>query len=330
MPSTNRILAVSKPLGLAGSTGRCYLFKKLIQERPHLGRVWLASSGNDDFILKDIPETIFSAFNENIRLRLPRSPRIRLPLDTIPEQRIFVYKYLNDDFLSLVRKRISVRARKEILKATLQGIADIHDQDIVHLDIKPDNILVDYRHVDEEVIVEQVQISDLENAAYLPKPSCIKGMLAGNENWRSPEGHFKGELNKPSDLYSFGLVCLYAVLERVIQGIDDDFKLHLSKGTLPALIRLQRQISYFGDKEGLKGLMKHVGDEEVNCEVLGMLWEERRADYIPYVQFSDWTDVDSTFKDLIRGLNHLDPSQRLTARQALEHPWFASIEIASL
>jgi hypothetical protein len=39
----------------------------------------------------------------------------------------------------------------------------------------------------------------------------------------------------------------------------------VSKGALPALIRLQRQISYFGDKEGLNGLMKHVGDEEANC-----------------------------------------------------------------
>jgi hypothetical protein len=66
--------------------------------------------------------------------------------------------------------------------------------------------LVNYCHVDEEVVVEQVQVSDLENAAYLPKPRCIQGMLAGNDNWRSPEGHFKGELNKPSDMYSFGLV----------------------------------------------------------------------------------------------------------------------------
>jgi hypothetical protein len=45
----------------------------------------------------------------------------------------------------------------------------------------------------------------------------------------------------------------------------------VSKGALPALIRLQRQISYFGDNEGLNGLMNHVGDEEANCEVLGML-----------------------------------------------------------
>ncbi|KAF1362380.1 kinase-like protein [Lizonia empirigonia] len=253
---------------------------------------------------------IFSAFNENIRPRLPQTPRIRLPLDTIPDQRIFVYEYLDDDFLSLVRNQIPVRARKEILNATLQGIADMHDRDVVHLNVKPDNILVNYRHVDEEVVIEKVQISDLENAAYLPKPRCIKGMLAGNDNWRSPEGHFKGELNKPSDLYSFGLVCIYAVLGRVILGPDDDFKLHESKGVLPAFIRLQRQVSYFGHKEGLNGLMKHV-------------------DYIPYVPFSEWTDVDSTFKDLIRGLNNLDQSQRLTARQALDHPWFKGIETTS-
>ncbi|RYN78274.1 hypothetical protein AA0120_g11012 [Alternaria tenuissima] len=204
----------------------------------------------------------------------------------------------------------------------------MHDRDIVHLDVKPDNILVNYRYVDQDVVVEKVQISDLENAAYLPKPRCIKGMLAGIDNWRSPEGHFKGELNKLSDLYSFGLVCIYAVLGRVILGPDDDFKLHVSKGALPAFVRLQRQISYFGDKEGLNGLMKHVGNEEANCEILGMLWEDRAADYIPYVPFPEWEEVDSTFKDLIQGLNNLDPSRRLTARQALDHPWFEGIGFA--
>jgi serine/threonine protein kinase len=43
-------------------------------------------------------------------------------------------------------------------------------------------------------------------------------------------------------------------------------------------------------------------------------------------RFSEWTDVDLAFKDLIQGLNSLDPSQRLTARQALNHPWFEGVE----
>lgn len=66
--------------------------------------------------------------------------------------------------------------------------------------------MVNSRRIGQETIVEQVQVTDLENAAYLPKGRCIKGMLAGNENWRSPEAHFRGELNKPTDIFSFGIV----------------------------------------------------------------------------------------------------------------------------
>jgi hypothetical protein len=66
--------------------------------------------------------------------------------------------------------------------------------------------MVNCYHTGEETIVEQVQIIDLENAAYLPKGRCIKGMLAGNDNWRSSEAHFKGELSKPIDILSFGIV----------------------------------------------------------------------------------------------------------------------------
>lgn len=89
------------------------------------------------------------------------------------------------------------------------------------------------------------------------------------------------------------------------------------------MIRLQRQVSYFGDREGLNGLMTHVGDEEVNCQVLSLLWEERNEDYIPYKPFSEWSELqDDVFVDLIKGLMNLDPAKRLPAHEALQHPWF--------
>ncbi|KAE8162678.1 putative calcium/calmodulin dependent protein kinase [Aspergillus tamarii] len=309
-----------------GATGSVYQFKSIIQERPYIGRVWLAISGQDKFILKDIPQSIFDNFNENIRPRLHQSPYIRMPCDTIPGQRIFVYRYMTDDFLSLVKRGISIRARKQILKSSLLGIAKLHEQQIVHLDIKPDNILVNCQHGEKESIVGNAQIIDLENAAYLPKGRCIKGMLAGNDNWRSPEAHFRGELNKPTDMFAFGIVCIYAFLGRVIFGPDDDFRLHQEQGALPALIRLQRQVSYFGDRDGINGLLKHISDDETSCHVLKMLWDERTEEHIPYKPFAEWPEaIDSDFTDLIQRLMSLDPAKRLTAREVLDHPWFVDV-----
>ncbi|KAH1355141.1 hypothetical protein KXV22_003394 [Aspergillus fumigatus] len=191
------------------------------------------------------------------------------------------------------------------------------------LDIKPDNIMVECQPSGKNTTVERVQIIDLENAAYLPKGRCIKGMLAGNDNWRSPEAHFEGELNKPTDIFSFGVVCIYAMLGRVIFGPDEDFRKHQTQGALPALIRLQRQVSYFGDSEGINGLLKHITDDEISCQVLRMLWDGRSDEHIPNKPFCKWPEiVDPIFKDLIQQLTNLDPTKRITACQALEHPWF--------
>lgn len=84
-------------------------------------------------MLKDIPQNIYSAFKEDIWPRLHDTPHLRLPLDTIPDQRVFVYEYLNDDFLTLVRKNIPLQIKKQVLKDTLRGICNLHDRDIVHL-----------------------------------------------------------------------------------------------------------------------------------------------------------------------------------------------------
>jgi hypothetical protein len=95
--------------------------------------LYLRRSGGNRFILKDIPPSIHAAFRENIQPRLPHTPRIRIPLDTIPDRDILVYRYLTEDFLSLAKKQIPIQARKQILKTSLQGIAELHDRDIVHL-----------------------------------------------------------------------------------------------------------------------------------------------------------------------------------------------------
>lgn len=135
MPMFNRIISKLSgiPQTYIGSTGRAYNFKQLLQQREHSGRVWLATNGETRFILKDIPEPIFDRYNHEIQPNLPKSRFIRVPLDVIPEQRIFVFKYLDLDLLSLARKGISDRNTKRILKDSLRGLAELHGRDVVHL-----------------------------------------------------------------------------------------------------------------------------------------------------------------------------------------------------
>ncbi len=73
------------------------------------------------------------------------------------------------------------------------------------IDIKPNNILIDRKQTDGTV-VEQVQLADLEDSAHVPPDCDIVGKQAGNWMWRSPEAHASGPVNKPSDMFSFGVV----------------------------------------------------------------------------------------------------------------------------
>ncbi|KAF2207789.1 hypothetical protein CERZMDRAFT_114971 [Cercospora zeae-maydis SCOH1-5] len=259
---------------------------------------WPASTIVD--IVKDIPKSYYLNFTEDIwpRLRHPQHPNIRLPCDTIPNERVLVYRYLSHDLLELARTRIDSQTRRRILKSALQGLAEMHDHDIVHLDIKPDNVVVECQidAADETMKVDAVQLTDFENAV-----------------WLRPGKN----------------VCIYIMLGRIKFGRDEDFEYHVSQGIEPGLIRLQRQRSYFGDEEGYRGLRRHFEDNEQFCQLLDAIWEDRTASYIPYQHFPTWPEVeDGDFKDVVLGLMSLDPRGRITAREALRHPWFAELEIS--
>src|SRR5436305_14578862 len=72
-------------------------------------------------------------------------------------------------------------------------------------DVKANNILIDYKHTADGVMVKQVQLVDIEDAAIVPARFNIVGKQAGNLMWHSPEAHARDRSNKPSDMFSFGI-----------------------------------------------------------------------------------------------------------------------------
>jgi serine/threonine protein kinase len=100
--------------------------------------------------------------------------------DDIHEESMFTYKYLRSHLLSFAQRDVSLPMTKRTIRDALRGIADSHAKDIVHTDVKANNILVDWHGCDGEVVVRKVQVADIEDAAYLPENGFIRELQLRN------------------------------------------------------------------------------------------------------------------------------------------------------
>lgn len=86
---------------------------------------------------------------------------------------------------------------------------------------------------------------------------------------------------------------------------------------------LSIHISYFGDQDGLNGLLDHLGNENPFTPRTIQLAAPFAA---PNTRkpFQERHGVDVKFRDLVSRMTDLAPAARITAREALEHEWFKS------
>ncbi|KAL2360307.1 hypothetical protein RJZ56_006826 [Blastomyces dermatitidis] len=329
---------------LVSQSGTQYQVDQILQCRtePTLACVYLAISRNGKkYVMKNIFHTEFE-YQLDLQTPLASCPNLRVVMDTIPEHLLFVYNYFTDDLLELAKKEnLSDTERKRILRATLAGLADLHDQSILHGDIKPNNVFVDYdENPDGSIRVNQVQIGDLEMGSMVPPGLNVRGARLGNPMWRSPESHAAARINRPSDIFSFGLVvsisirpglgfvndlyllkCIYTMLQKIIFRIDSEGLTEEEKERLVA----RRLLSHFGDSPGLVGLVEHLDYDAASWRDLVLDVIKEFSPKNPRKPFSMWEDVDECFRDLITKMTSLDPTRRITAREALEHPWFQDV-----
>ncbi|KAI8934633.1 hypothetical protein NX059_008326 [Plenodomus lindquistii] len=110
-------------------------------------------------------------------------------------------------------------------------------------------------------------------------------------------------------MFSFGLVCIYAMTKRVIFAVDDE---EVPEGIEILDIVLERQLSYFSDIESIHGLIQYLGNSPW-AELIAMIAAEFNADN-PRRPFALWQNLDPTFKELIVRMMDVIPcdgSQRM-------------------
>jgi serine/threonine protein kinase len=92
--------------------------------------VKFTSNGTEKYVLKEIPQD--PKIRASIYDRIGSHPNIRTPIDTVPDRRIFVFRYLNENLLGFAERDLSLPLVKRILRDALRGLAALHERDLVH------------------------------------------------------------------------------------------------------------------------------------------------------------------------------------------------------
>lgn len=84
------------------------------------------------YVLKSIFHAEFE-YQLDLQTPLRDRPNLRVVIDTVPEHLLFIYNYCTNHLLELAKKdNLSDASKKRILRDTLVGIADLHEQNILH------------------------------------------------------------------------------------------------------------------------------------------------------------------------------------------------------
>ena len=202
------------------------------------------------------------------------------------EYMLIIMEYINGgNLFSFVKKRrkLSEKMAKFLFRQIILGIQHIHSKNVVHRDIKLENILIDF---DNNVKICDFGIGKvLENEDELLYDKCGTPMYMAPEIiLANDDNGYKGF---PVDIWSSGIT-LYIMLS----------------GSLPFNIKNKNN-----NKEDMAlNSIKNKNNNFLQNQIVN-------------VKPKEIENISIEAKNLLKGLLNKNPSKRLTCSQILNHPW---------
>ena len=243
-----------------------------------------------------------TALREIKFLKELKHPNVIELVDVFPHKRNLnvVYEYMTSDLEAIIRDK-ATRLRTGDVKAYMQlilrGVAACHRYWIIHRDIKPNNILLSP--------TGQVKLADFGAGRIFGSPNDRKFTTQVFARWyRAPELLFDSErYTSAVDLWAVG--CVFA-------------ELMLRKPWLPANNDLQ-QLTMIFEALGTPTEEQWPGMKALPT-ASQMAFKPMPAPTQASLRQTFRCDADAA--DLLQRLLCYDPSRRITAMDALEHPYF--------
>ena len=201
------------------------------------------------------------------------------------EYMLIIMEYINGgNLFNFVKKRrkLSEKTAKFLFRQIILGIKHIHSQNIVHRDIKLENIIIDLNN--------NVKICDFGIGKVINSPDELLYDKCGTPMYMAPEIILSNKKNGykgfPVDIWSSGIT-LYIMLS----------------GTLPFTVK-NKSI----EELSLKDMKNKKESSDLKYQIVNGYPKKIKK-------------ISSEAKDLLAGLLNKNPDKRLTCDEILNHPW---------
>jgi serine/threonine protein kinase len=190
-----------------------------------------------------------------------------------------------------------IRYTKHIVLQLLKGLVHIHSLGLIHRDLKPDNILINER--------AEIAICDFGLTRTCDTEECMTDYTV-TRWWRPPEILLGGsKYSTAVDMWSLGIILSQLLLQKMLFNGSSTHD------------QTDKIFSVLG-----KPSVQELLDMDIPKDVLRwnpLLWK-------PYVRNFDsvFSQVDPLAKDLMSKLLCMSPKKRITAEQAMQHPFFTA------
>ncbi|XP_021743729.1 serine/threonine-protein kinase AFC2-like isoform X2 [Chenopodium quinoa] len=244
-----------------------------------------------------------------------------------------VFEMLGPSLFDFLRKNnyrsFPVDLVREIGRQLLECVAFMHDLRLVHTDLKPENILF--------ISSEYVKIPDnkgtMREGKRLPKSCAIKvidfgstahgtqvhNYIVSTRHYRAPEVILGLGWSYPCDLWSVGCIlaelCSGEALFQTHENLEHLAMMERVLGPLPD--HLLRRADRHAEKYIRRGRLNWPEGATSRESIKAVLKLPRLQNLV--MQHVDHSAGDLI--DLLQGLLHYDPTLRMTAREALRHPF---------
>ncbi|CAG5095588.1 Oidioi.mRNA.OKI2018_I69.XSR.g14252.t1.cds [Oikopleura dioica] len=203
---------------------------------------------------------------------------------------------------------------KSYVSDLLKGLVLIHSLDILHNDLKPDNLLSPLERIDNE---PRIRIMDFGLSCVLgsSKDRC-PSYYVQTRYYRSPEVMLAMNYTTQSDMWSMGVIIgeMFRGSEFIFGETEPDQMASIMENIgLPPVPFIE------------KGVRKRIYYEGVHYKTEKGFQRRPYRKSIPKTLGLISPD-DDLFHDFLRRLLQWEPDKRMTAAEALNHPWLTGID----